>query len=75
MEVKLEPDWCKNALNKKYKVCYETEKGLEQWVIANLVNYYWGNVVLYDDNKNEIYNIPYSGLKWILPCKEKKPAN
>ena len=30
MEVKLEPDWCKNALNKKYKVCYETEKGLEQ---------------------------------------------
>ena len=75
MEVKLEPDWCKNALNKKYKVCDETEKGLEQWVIAKLVNYYWGNVVLYDDNKNEIYNIPYSGLKWILPCKEKKPAN
>lgn len=28
MEVKLEPDWCKNALNKKYKVCYETEKGI-----------------------------------------------
>lgn len=41
MEVKLEPDWCKNALNKKYKVCYETEKGLEQWVRARLVNYYW----------------------------------
>lgn len=68
MEVKLEPDWCKNALNKKYKVCYETEKG-EQWVRARLVNYYWGNVVLYDDNENEIYHIPYSGLKWILPCK------
>lgn len=69
---KLEYDWCKDALGKKYNVCYETEKGLERWIKARLMDYYWGNVILYDDNKNEIYHIPYSGLKWILPVKEKE---
>ena len=69
---KLEYDWCKDALGKKYNVCYETEKGLERWIKVRLMDYYWGNVILYDDNKNEIYHIPYSGLKWILPVKEKE---
>lgn len=30
-----------------------------------------GNLDLYNEEKGELYHIPFSGLKWLLPVKEK----
>ena len=59
-------------LNKNYDVCYEIEKGCgERWANGELVNYNSGNVILYNNDKQVIYHIPYKGIKWLLPCKSK----
>ena len=50
---------------------YEIEKGIERHVTGRLLNYNGGNVVLLNEDKNELYHIPFSGLKWLLPVKEK----
>lgn len=68
---KLELDWCKNALNKKYEVTFEVCKGYEESIIGILLNYNSGNLDLYNEEKGELYHIPFSGLKWLLPIKEK----
>ena len=68
---KLELDWYKNALNKKYKVTFEVYKGYEESIIGILLNYNSGNLDLYNEEKGELYHIPFSGLKWLLPIKEK----
>lgn len=61
----------KNALNKKYKVTFEVYKGYEESIVGILLNYNSGNLDLYDEEKGELYHIPYSGLKWLLPVKNK----
>lgn len=68
---KSEYDLLKNALNKNYKIVYEIEKDIERHVTGRLLNYNGGNVVLLNEDKNELYHIPFSGLKWLLPAKEK----
>ena len=68
---KLDLDWCKNALNKKYKVTFEVYKGYEESIVGILLNYNSGNLDLYNEEKGELYHIPYSGLKWLLPVKNK----
>ena len=68
---KLELDWYKNALDKKYKVTFEVYKGYEESIIGILLNYNSGNIDLYNEEKGELYHIPFSGLKWLLPIKEK----
>lgn len=68
---KSEYDLLKNALNKNYKIVYEIEKGIERHVTGRLLSYNGGNVVLLNEDKNELYHIPSSGLKWLLPVKEK----
>lgn len=69
---KLELDWYKNALNKKYEVTFEVYKGYEESIIGILLNYNSGNLDLYNEEKGELYHIPFSGLKWLLPVKDKK---
>lgn len=68
---KLELDWYKNALNKKYEVTFEFYKGYEESIVGILLNYNSGNLDLYDEEKGELYHIPFSGLKWLLPIKDK----
>ena len=68
---KLELDWFKNALNKKYKVTFEVYKGCEESIVGILLNYNSGNLDLYNEEKDELYHIPFSGLKWLLPIKNK----
>lgn len=68
---KLDLDWCKNALNKKYKVIFEVYKGYEESIVGILLNYNSGNLDLYSEEKGELYHIPYSGVKWLLPVKNK----
>lgn len=67
----LDLDWCKNALNKKYKVTFEVYKGHEESIVGILLNYNSGNLDLYNEEKGELYHIPFSGLKWLLPVKDK----
>lgn len=62
-------DIFKKIVGKNYKVCYEIEKGFEQWVNGELVNYNSGNIDLYDTKRETIYHIPYNGIKWIIPIK------
>ena len=61
----------KNALDKKYKVTFEVYKGYEESIVGILLNYNSGNLDLYNEEKGELYHIPFSGLKWLLPVKEK----
>ena len=68
---KLELDWFKNALNKKYKVTFEVYKGCEESIVGILLNYNSGNLDLYNEEKGELYHIPFSGLKWLFPIKNK----
>lgn len=68
---KLDLDWCKNALNKKYKIVFEVYKGYEESIVGILLNYNSGNLDLYNEEKGELYHIPYSGVKWLLPVKNK----
>ena len=68
---KSEYDLLKNALDKNYKVVYEIGKGMEGQAIGRLLNYNGGNVVLLNEDKNELYHIPFSGIKWLLPVKNK----
>lgn len=68
---KLELDWYKNALNKKYKVTFEVYKGYEESIVGTLLNYNSGNLDLYNEENGELYHIPFSGLKWLLPVKDK----
>lgn len=68
---KSELNWCKNALNKKYKVTFEVYKGCEENIVGTLLNYNSGNLDLYNEEKGELYHIPFSGLKWLLPVKDK----
>ena len=44
---------------------------MEGQAVGRLLNYNGGNVVLLNEDKNELYHIPYSGLKWMLPVKDK----
>lgn len=60
-----------NALNKKYKVTFEVYKGCEENIVGILLNYNSGNLDLYNEEKGELYHIPFSGLKWLLPVKDK----
>lgn len=68
---KSELNWYKNALNKKYKVIFEVYKGYEESIAGILLNYNSGNLDLYNEEKGELYHIPFSGLKWLLPVKDK----
>lgn len=61
----------KNALNKKYKVTFEVYKGYEESIVGTLLNYNSGNLDLYNEEKGELYHIPFLGLKWLLPVKDK----
>ena len=61
---KSEYDLLKNALNKNYKIVYEIEKDIERHVTGRLLSYN-------GEDKNELYHIPFSGLKWLLPAKKK----
>lgn len=72
---KSELNWCKNALNKKYKVTFEVYKGCEENIVGTLLNYNSGNLDLYNEEKGELYHIPFSGLKWLLPVKDKNKIN
>ena len=69
--VKSEYDLLKNALNKKYIIIYDVERGAEKRVTGELLNYNGGNIVLLDVDRNELYHIPFSGIKWMLPMKGK----
>lgn len=60
-----------NALNKKYKVIFEVYKGCEENIVGILLNYNSGNIDLYNEDKGGLYHIPFSGLKWLLPVKDK----
>lgn len=60
-----------NAMNKKYKVIFEVYKGCEQSIVGILLNYNSGNLDLYNEEKGELYHISFSGLKWLLPVKDK----
>ena len=60
-----------NALNKKYEVTFEFYKWYEESIVGILLNYNSGNLDLYDEEKGELYHIPFSGLKWLLPIKDK----
>lgn len=60
-----------NALNKKYKVIFEVYKGCEESIAGILLNYNSGNLDLYNEEKGELYHIPFSGLKYLLPVKDK----
>ena len=64
---KTEYDLLKNALNKEYIIIYEVENGIEKRAAGELLNYNSGNVVLFDKKKNDLYHIPFSGIKWMLP--------
>ena len=63
------------ALNKKYKVTFEVYKGCEENIVGTLLNYNSGNLDLYNEEKCELYHIPFSGLKWLLPVKDKNKIN
>lgn len=60
-----------NALDKKYKVIFEVYKGCQQSIVGILLNYNSGNLDLYNEEKGELYHISFSGLKWLLPVKDK----
>jgi hypothetical protein len=60
-----------NALNKKYEVIFEVYKGYEESIVGILLNYNSGNLGLYNEEKGELYHIPFSGIKWLLPVKNK----
>ena len=64
-----------NALNKTYKVAFEVYKGCEENIVGILLNYNSGNIDLYNEDKGELYHIPFSGLKWLLPAKDKNKIN
>ena len=64
-------NWFDDALNKNYRVCYEVERTYEVWVSGKLINYNGGNIILYDEKKNNLYHIPYKGIKWLLPLENK----
>ena len=64
-----------NALNKTYKVAFEVYKGCEENIVGILLNYNSGNIDLYNEDKGELYHIPFSGLKWLLPVKDKNKIN
>ena len=70
--IKSEYDLLKNALNKKYRVTFEVYKGCEESIVGILLNYNSGNLDLYNEEQCELYHITYSGLKWMLPVKEKR---
>ncbi len=72
---KSELNWYKNALNKKYKVIFEVYKGCEESIAGILLNYNSGNLDLYNEEKGELYHIPFSGLKWLLPVNDKNKIN
>ena len=69
--IKSEYDLLKNALNKKYRVIFEIYKGCEESIVGILLNYNSGNLDLYNEEKDELYHIPFSGLKWLLPIRGK----
>ena len=43
----------------------------EESIVGTLLNYNSGNLDLYNEENGELYHIPFSGLKWLLPVKDK----
>ena len=64
-------DIVKKITGKDYRICYEEEKGHEQWITGLLINYSSGNIDLYDYKKEAIYHIPYPNIRWMIPIKLK----
>lgn len=58
-----------NALNKKYEVTFEFYKGYEESIVGILLNYNSGNLDLYDEEKGELYHIPFFRIKMAFAYK------
>jgi hypothetical protein len=54
-----------------YKICFENPKENEEWISGKIQNFNPNtNVVILDEAKSNLYIIPYSKIRWMLPNKQ-----
>lgn len=65
--------WTVGDIGQEYNVGYEINRGDGiTWITGELVNYNYGNIIILNHDEKLIYHIPYKGVKWLLPRKNKK---